>query len=71
MKTVQTIELSEEERKTVRNFIDIMDKISNVVLNKSMEDVALYFCNNTVWANGTWNVDRVHQIEKIRQKVRK
>ena len=65
MKVVQTIELSEEECKAVRDFIDIMDKISNVVPNKPIKDVALYFCNNAVWANGTWNVDKVHQIKEI------
>lgn len=65
MQVVQTIELSEEECKTVRDFIDIIDKISNVIPNKSMEDVASYFCDKAVWADGTWNVDKIHQIREM------
>lgn len=65
MQVVQTIELSEEECKIVRDFIDIIDKISDIIPNKSMEDIASYFCDNAEWGNGTWNIDRIHQIKEM------
>lgn len=65
MKVVQTIELSEEECKAIQDFLHIMNKIWDVIPNKSMEDIVLYFWKNAEWGNGTWNVDRVHQIREI------
>ena len=66
MKTTQTIELSNEERKTLENALYLIDQIWKVT-DAPIADIFEYFTvNSDLTADGHYKVNALHSIREIR-----
>ena len=65
MKITRTIELDENDRQIVEKFLEMTDRISNVV-GCSMEDVYDYFVEQAVISgDDEYSITALHQIKDI------
>jgi hypothetical protein len=65
MTTIQTIELSENERQVVQDFLELTDKMSEVV-KCSMCDVFEYLVNEAeIDERGNYKIKSLHYIGEI------
>lgn len=66
MKTVQTIELTEEERRLIQDFMKLTDEMSNII-GCSMYDVFEYLANATEYDDniGKYVIKSLHNINEI------
>ena len=66
MKTVQTIELSDDERTVLEKALHLIDRISDTT-NVSMSDIFDYFVDNSDLTDvGRYIVKPLHNIEDMR-----
>jgi hypothetical protein len=66
MKTVQTIELSDDERLVLSKALRLIDQISDVV-DDTMVSVFDYFIDNSdLTDDGYYSVKALHNIKEIR-----
>lgn len=65
MKITQTLELNERERRVIQDFIYLMDNITESIPDKSVVDLAEYFCANAGYDDGVWEIDALHQIKEM------
>ena len=66
MKAVQTIELSDQERIVVQQFLKLIDDISCTVGRVSMDDVFDYFVGEAdINDDGTYSIGALHDITKM------
>ena len=66
MKTVQTIELSDDERTALEKALHLIDRISDTT-NVSMSDIFDYFVDNSdLTYAGRYIVKPLHNIEDMR-----
>lgn len=65
MTTVQTIELSDKERLTIEDFLNLADEISDIA-KCSMSDVFEYFADNAdIIGEYKHSIGALHQISDI------
>lgn len=65
MTTIQTIELSENERQVVQDFLELTDKMSEVV-KCSMSDIFEYLANEAeIDEMGNYKIKSLHNIGEI------
>lgn len=66
MKTTKTFELTSEERLTVARFLKLVDEISDVTGNRSMDDVFNYFVDTAELDDyGNYNIGNLHKLDEI------
>ena len=65
MKAIQTIELSDQERIVVQQFLKLIDDISSAVGRVSMDDVFEYFVEEAEINDGTYSIKALHDITKM------
>ena len=66
MKTTQTIELSDDERKTLEKALNLIDQIWKVT-DTPMADIFEYFVvNSDLTADGRYKVNALHSINEIK-----
>jgi hypothetical protein len=66
MKTTKTFELTSEERLTVERFLKLVDEISDVTGNRSMDDVFNYFVDTAeVDDNRNYSIGSLHKLDEI------
>lgn len=66
MKTTQTIELSDDERKTLEKALYLIDQIWKVT-DAPMEDIFEYFTvNSDLTTDGHYKVKALHSIKEIK-----
>jgi len=69
MKTVQTIELSDNERLVLSRALKLIDQISGVV-DDTMESVFNYFVDNSdITEDGHYSVKALHNIKEIAVQI--
>ena len=65
MKAVQTIELSDQERIVVQQFLKLIDDISRAT-GRSMDNVSEYFFEEAeINDDGTYSIGTLHDITKM------
>lgn len=66
MKVTQTIELTDDERLTVQNFMSIVDEIQRHVTNRSMCDVFSYLADECdIVGDNQYVFNGLVQLEEI------
>lgn len=66
MEVVQTITLTDEERDIVEEAFKIMDKMSDVVRNRSLHDICNWFCEyGIIWTDGFLVVPKCININEL------
>lgn len=64
MTITKTIKLTENEQKMVQDFLKLMDDISDET-GSCMVDVMEYFAENSRFEDGSYHIDKLHQIDAI------
>lgn len=65
MTTIQTIELSENERQVVQDFLKLIDEMSDIA-KCSMSDVFDYLVNEAeMYERGNYKIKSLHNIGEI------
>lgn len=65
MEVVQTITLTEEERKTIADAFRVMDDMSDAVKDISVYDICSWFCRNIDYEIGLYKVPKCININDL------